>query len=523
VTVAAGAFLASLLGVAKAMLVAQLFGIDVPLDAYTAAVILPTVLTGIVFGAFQIAVIPVLVEWRVRHGEDETTRLFRSVLGLALLLLTAVSGLLMAVPEAAVSLVAPGFRDERFGLAVSLLRIVAPSIVFRGASELVSGVFHTQKRFAVPALSVSIGVAVSLGYLVAFRSQGVHALAFGLLVGSAAQWGYTMVMAVRAGIPVVPRFDLSHPGLRRTISILAPAVLSLCLSHANVTVDQMMASTLPQGSVAALSYAVWVHDVVMQLFVASIGVAIFPFFAQYAAEGRVDELKQSLSRSIRVAAFVLLPGTALIAALGQPLVRVLFERGAFDVRAAEAVSGAWVALSLGLFFFAVNLFTARALTALGRMRALVGVTFVSVFLNVGLNAVLMRPLRHVGIAFSTSLTALLCTVLLGFVLTRHVGTIRLEPIFRALARTSLCAALAAGSARLAWVGLPAAGGWAVVPAAILGCLTYLGAAWLWNLEEWRIIWEARIRGAASQAEGNRPSARGRRAGIFGDSRQEPPS
>ena len=441
IVITIGTFFNILFNAVKAIIIAKYFGTGPGLDAFFIAIILPVVVSGIVVASIQSSIIPVLIEYKTKGQEEEGYRIFHSSFTLSLLVFILVSLLMILFSGGIISLIAPGFKDERHLIASNLMRIVAPVLFIGGISDLIGALFNVHKKFAIPAFGGAINVLVSLAYLLLFKSQGVFALAIGLLAGSSVQCIYTVLMAIKGGLKLGISFHFKDPGVKKVFHVMVPMLLGTTFSNLNLTIDQIMASVLPAGSVSALNYAKHINDIVAQLFIFSIGSAILPFFSQQIAEGKIDELKNTFSLAVRMAFFLLMPITVFIFVLGTPVIQVVLQRGAFDYASTLAVAGALKAFAVGLTIFGIGMIAVKVLTSLQMTKILTLVAFVNVFINIALNAILMRYMAHVGIALSTSITYFCALVLLVYFMKRAVGKINFVEMFAPAAKVVIISAV----------------------------------------------------------------------------------
>jgi len=471
----------------KAIIIAKYFGTGPGLDAFFIAIILPMAVSGIIVASIQSSIIPVLIEYKTNGQEKEGYRIFHSSFTISLLVLVFLSLLTVLFSEGIISLIAPGFKDERHLLASNLLRLVAPVLLIAGISDLIGALFNVHKKFAIPAFGGAINVLVSLSYILLFKSQGIYALAIGLLAGSSVQCIYTVLMAIKGGLRLGINFHFKDPGVKKVFHVMVPMLLGMSFSNLNLTIDQIMASVLPAGSVSALNYARHINGIVAQLFIFSIGSAILPFFSQQIAEGKIDELKNTFSLAVRMAFFFLMPITVFIFVLGTPVIQVVLQRGSFDHTSTLAVSGALKAFAVGLTIMAIGIIIVRVLTSLQMTGILTFVALINVFINITFNFILMKYLSHVGIALSTSITYLCSTALLIYFMKKHIGSINATSFILPLVRI-ITISFVAGFViyLLLLIGLKATMV-NVLLMGVLGIVIYLILAWVARVEELKVL------------------------------------
>jgi putative peptidoglycan lipid II flippase len=206
-----------------------------------------------------------------------------------------------------------------------------------------------------------------------------------------------------------------------------------------------MASNLGQGSIAALGYADKLVSVPSQIFNSSIATAAFPFFADHAAAGKIDELNKSLTATIRMAAFILIPTTAILMVLSRPLIKLLFERGAFTPEATLLTGSIFALYVLQLFFAAVGILFSKIFFAFRDIKSQVQLTIVYIPLKLGLNLMFIRMIKPAaaGIAMATSLTGAIMVLVALLILRKRFNSISITGTWNAVLRIVAASAAAA--------------------------------------------------------------------------------
>ena len=202
---------------------------------------------------------------------------------------------------------------------------------------------------------------------------------------------------------------------------MLPLLLGASFVHTNMIVDQMMASTLPAGSIAALHYATKLHSVLTQVVIMMVSKAIFPFLAQQAAQDDHEAMKRTFILTIKRTLYILLPMSLLILGGGHSIVKLLFQRGAFNSYSTSATAGAWIAYTVGLPVQAIGILTARMYNALQDNTTLMYVSAGGIVLNIVFNVVFMKIWGHIGIAASTSAVYGVTTIVLLTILHKKIG------------------------------------------------------------------------------------------------------
>jgi putative peptidoglycan lipid II flippase len=410
--------------VAKDLAVAYRFGTGDDLDAFLIALVLPTFAINVVASSLNSAFVPILIEVRERQGAESANRLFRSVLALNVVVLTAVSVVLALSFPWALPVLASNFSPAKLAITRELFWWLLPVVALSGMATVWTGVLNASERFAIGAVApFAVPAGAAIGVIVAGGSFGIDALAAGTVGGYVTAAVVTAVAAARAGWSTVPRWSGLTPDLRRVLGQYAPVVAGACLMSSTGLVEQAMASSLPSGSVAALSYGNKLVILLTGLVTMSLGTAVLPHFSRMVARREWDAVRHTLRTWTRLIAGVTVPLALVMIAASTLIVKVAFERGAFSPHDTEVVSVVQAMYLIQVPFYATGILFVRMLTSLQRNRTLLVGTAISLPLNVLLNYLLMRRMGVAGIALSTSVMYVVSCGYLGIMLRRALRTV----------------------------------------------------------------------------------------------------
>jgi putative peptidoglycan lipid II flippase len=400
---------------AKELAVANYFGRGDALDAYLTAYVLPSFMVNIVAGSFNAAVIPTFVEVREKEGAAAAQRLFSSAMVWSLAILGTISLLLAAFAPWYLPLLGSGFGVAKLILTRRLLYLLLPMIAMSAITVNGTAVLNAGERFALPALLPILAPTGALVFLFAFgRTWSIYALACGTVAGTAMQCWALARTARSHGISLRPRWHGLDPKLRQVIGQYVPMVAGALLMGTTDLVDQGMAAMLPAGSVSALGYARKIVTVPVVVGALPLGAAALPYFSEMAAKQDWASCWRTLRTYSGLVALVTVPATAGLFLFAQPLVRILFQRGAFTAHDTLIVARTEAWLALEIPFYVLATLGVRLVSALKRNGTLMGIAAWNTALNAGLNWVLMRRYGVAGIALSTSIVYVVsCVFLFG--------------------------------------------------------------------------------------------------------------
>lgn len=405
--VAALSALVKLAGLLRDLMLAARYGTGDAFEAYLAALLLPTLFVNVLGGAFATGIVPSALSLRVAGDRQGERALVRQVLGLGVVALCAlILGAALAAP-ALMGILAAGFDAEKRRLAGDLMILVLPLTLLQCGALAFGALLNARERFAlVAALPLLTPIAMIAFLAASGGTLALRPLLAGLWVGALLEVAVLLWLARRQGIAILPRWPRWRgldPATRAALAQYWPAAAGLLLMSGNAVVDQAVAAWLAPGSLAALSYGSKLTLGLMGLAAGALGVAALPYFADHAAQHGARALRRPMAQ---VLAPVLALATLLalaIAAVSEPLTRLLFERGAFGPADTIAVAGVQVVYVLQMPFYVGGILITRGISALRGNRALAAISLGGFVANALLDVVLGVRFGVVGIAAATTL------------------------------------------------------------------------------------------------------------------------
>jgi len=504
--VGAATLLSRILGLAREMIILNLFGKQLT-DAFYAAFRLPNTLRYLMGeGAMSAAFIPVFADYLRNRDRKEAWELVTAVSLLLAVISSLVAVLCMIFAPWIVSLLLWGFKHDpqKFALTVSLTRWMFPYLIFVSLVALCMGVLNSMGHFAMPALAqaaFNLTVILSAVYLAplwgASGQERVFAVALGVLLGGGVQLLMQGPALRRKGFMLVVARVWNHPEILRIARLILPAIAGLAVYQVDLLIDNFFASFLPGGSITYLFAAQRLIQFPIGTFAIGISTVVFPIMAGFAVSGDTERLKDALNYAMRLTFFVTIPAAAGLFILGKPIIRLLFERGEFLIdKSTGPTYWALQFYALGVFAFGCVPVVVRCFYSMEDTRTPVRVAFVVLMVNSVLDYILMKPLLHGGLALSTSISSCLNLCLLLYLLRRKIGRLGLRIVgdsIRKIVFSTIAMSLAAwGTWRwlAAYVPGNALGGKIVLVFAPLACgaLLYLLAAYLLNCPELPELW-----------------------------------
>lgn len=477
-----GAYIASRLsGLLRTIAISGPFGTHGEYDAYVAATQVPDFLFQIVAGAaVASAFIPVYSRYLARGESEEGWRLVSILFTLSTVILVPLALLAMLVSPLIMRLLVPSLAIEYQSLAASLTRVVLLAPVFFTIGCFSTSLLNAHKRFFLAALAPTCyNLGIIIGAVILARWLGIYGLALGAMLGSIFFLAIQLPGLRQVGMIFRPSLDLSHPGVRAVGKLMGPRTLGLAVTQVNFLVSTNLASGI-SGGVSALNYAWMLAMLPLGVFAMAISTAVFPSLAEHGAANQHDEMRRTLTDSLRFILYLTIPASVGLMVLSPAVVRLLYQRGAFDAASTALTAGALRFYAAGLLGMATIEIMARAFYAMHDTWTPVKTGALGMAVNLSLGIVLVRTMGLEGLALAMAAASTVEATALFTAGRRRLAGLDLRPLVDS-AMVSLAAAGAMGLAVLGFSILAAPwlhllGGLAFVAGAIgIGGLVYLAA------------------------------------------------
>jgi putative peptidoglycan lipid II flippase len=453
------------LGLVRDQVFAVFFGAGFLYDAFLTAFRFPNLLRDLLAeGALSAAFVTTFTQTLTSKSKEEAVRLSNRVATLIIFCITAISIVAWIYAPSIVGSLAPGFFDVpgKADLTVELTRIMIPFLLLVALAAQAMGMLNAFNIFGLPALaSAFFNIGSIVGGLLLGFSLGpilglspIAGMAYGTLIGGFLQLAVQWPPLRRCGISYHPDFSVSDPGVRQIFRLMGPAIIGTAAVQVNVFVNTNFASaivdpatgTVLNGPVSWLNYAFRFMQFPIGVFGVAIATATLPTLSRSTVNPDYDEFRRTLAHSLALVFLLCIPSAVGLAVLGRPIVTLVFEHGRFTGFDTVQTANALAAYSVGLAGYAAVKVLSPAFYALNDARTPMLISLGSIAVNYLMNSLLVGRFGHVGLAFSTSIVALVNFLLLAVLIRRRLGTLggrRLASTVLRICAASLPMALAA--------------------------------------------------------------------------------
>ena len=390
-----------LMGLARGIIVANVFGASLELDSFYAANrVSETLFLLVAGGALGSAFIPTFTALLTKGDKDAAWKLASALANAVILALSLLAALTaFFAPQVVRYALAPGFSAEPqiFALTVSLLRIQLISTVLFGLGGLIVGILNAHQIFLVPALTPAMyQLGIIFGAIFLAPSMGIYSLAWGVIVGAVLYLVIQIPSLLRQKGTYTPSLEFHNPNTRQVILLMLPRLLGVAVVQLNFWVNTNLASRMEEGSVASLTYAFSLMLMAQAAIAQSVAIAAMPTFSAQHALGKLDEMRTSLAASLRGIFLMALPASIGLMILREPLISFLYQRGEFDEHDVQLVAWALLWYAAGLVGHSIMEVLTRAFYAQQDTKTPVLIGTVAMGLNVVFSILFSRYFESIG-------------------------------------------------------------------------------------------------------------------------------
>ena len=417
-TVGSNTLLSRILGLVRDLVFAHVFGASANTDAFFVAFKIPNFMRRLFAeGAFSVAFVPVLSEYRAKRSFDELKAFVDRMSGTLGAVLLGVTVLGVVGAPVLVTIFAPGFiaKGGEFDLAVDMLRLTFPYLFFISLVAFAGGILNAHNRFGVPAFTpvlLNISMISCALWLSPQMDTPIMALAWGVLIAGAIQFVFQIPFLSKLRLLPRPQIAPKDEGVRRVGKLMVPALFGVSVGQINLLLDTLIASLLTAGSISWLYYSDRLMEFPLGILGVALGTVILPSLSRKHAEDSPEDFSKTIDWALRWVLLLGLPAGIGLLVLAGPMNATLWYSAAFTAHDVEMATRSLMAYSLGLIGFILVKVLAPGFYARQDTKTPVRIAIIAMVSNMVLNIILVFPLAHAGLALATTLSAYLNAFLL---------------------------------------------------------------------------------------------------------------
>lgn len=426
---ASATFLSRILGMIRDIAIASLLGASTSADIFFFANRIPNFFRRLFAeGAFAQAFVPVMTKTKQESSFDDLKLLIAKTTGTLGFIVFLISVLGMLLSPVVTALFGFGWYQEylhdgpeayKFTEASLLLKITFPYLFFITITALYSSILNIYHSFAIPAITpciLNLALIITAYFIAPHYDDPNLILAIGMVSGGFLQFIFQIPFIIKLKLLVLPSWGYQHQGVKKIRTLMLPALLGVSASQLNLLVNTILASFLATGSISYLYYSDRLLEFPIGIFAVAISTVILPALSRVNFKEQKDKYANTLDWGVKLVLLLGIPSAIGIIALREPILRVLFMRGAFTQEHVLLSSNSLLASVSGLCAIMLVRVLVQGFAAIQDTKTPVKCSLVAIASNIVFNLILVYPLSYVGLALSTALAAFVNASLLLYLL-----------------------------------------------------------------------------------------------------------
>lgn len=395
-------FLSKVLGYVREMAIAGFLGAKAFTDAFFLAQVIPLLGARLVMEALPLVFIPLYL--REKEESEESAEKFASAVFWGVLFYLFLACIIIfAISNPLIRLIAPGATREQAVLVRSFLLFLLPVMAFQGLLGFFTAYLQAKRNFFFPAFAISLcNIPIILFLFLFARQYPFQSLVWGFNIGYFIPCLLLFFVLLYFGFNPLLSFNIFQPQIGRLLILLLPIVIGSGLAYIDMLIARSVAFSLGEGIVSVLNYSYRLIGIPLGLMAGSIGMAVFPFMSSKAAVLDELALASETMRSLRATWLISLPIAVLFIVLPQPIVRIMFERGAFSKEATQVTATMLCFFSLGVPAFTAWGLLNRTFYSLQDTITPLKLSFIQLAIDISLLLTLPKLMGYRGIPLATS-------------------------------------------------------------------------------------------------------------------------
>lgn len=433
--------LSKFLGLGRELALTYVYGADAIADVYITALSIPGVLFATIASALSTTFIPLFFEINKSKGREKSLLFANNIFNIVIVLtiIMAAFGFIFAKPL--VKLFAMNFEGEKLALAIDFTRIMIFGIVFIGLSNIMTSWLQINENFTIPGMVAYPYNILIIGSILLSAIGNPKIMVIGTLIGIASQFVFQLPFAIKNGYKYKVYFNIDDEYIKKMMMLIMPVFIGVAVNQLNTIIDRSLASTLGDGAITILNSANRLNYFVLGIFIATISTVIYPILSKLSNEDNKEKLKDIIVKSINSVILLIIPISVGAIVLSKPVVRIVFERGAFDSDATNITAIVLSCYSIGMIGFGLRDVLSKVFYSIQDTKTPMVNGALSMGMNIVLNIILIKFLGHAGLALATSISALICIVLLLNSLKKTIGYFGQDKIMKTTLKSLISAAV----------------------------------------------------------------------------------
>ena len=410
--------LSRVIGLLREVIFASYFGTTQYASAFAIAYQVPNYIAQLFAqSALSAAFVPVFTELLQKGHRNAAIRLASTLFWMMLIGLGAITALFILGAGVVMPLfIGPKFGQDLVGLTAGLSRVLFPVVLLLGLNGLLVGVLQSYDHFTIPALSPAVWNIVIIVLLVVLAphfhgEDEIYAFAIGILVATGVQLSMAFAALGRIDFRLRVHIDWRDPRVRQVFVLMLPVMLGLGIVNLDQLINATFGSLVSTEAPSAINNAFRIYMLPQGVFSVAVATVLFPTLSRMASRRDPGAIRRTVGSGMRQINLLMIPAAAFMLVLPTPIVRLVFERGAFNAQSTHLVSIALFWFALSLPFGGLNLLLTRTFFAVQRPWIPTSLAAMNIVVDIIVSIALYKPLGIAGLIIGTLTANVIMTVL----------------------------------------------------------------------------------------------------------------
>lgn len=443
--------LCKLIGFGREIALGSIYGFSDYGGIYLAVVNIPDIIFALVGTCIMTTFIPLHYDIEREQGLTRAKEFLNNVSTITIIISIIIAIISLIFTEDIVKLFAMGLEGKNLDTAIKFTKILIPGGFFISIAGIINAYLNINDDFITPAfVSIPFNIIVIATIIISSKTSP-YIMIIGTMLGMISKFLLQVIVAYKKGYRYKFTLNLSDEYLHKMIKLSAPILIGVAVSQINAVADKSIATTLGLQSVSALSYANRLNGFVIGVFTASLISVIYPRLSELLVNENKEGFIDIITKSINSMAILIIPISLGSIVLSKPIVRILFERGQFNEQATHMTAIALSCYSVGMIAYTLRDILGKIFYSLKDTKTPMVNGVFAVILNIVLNIVLSKRLGYAGLALATSISSILCVILLFIKLKKKAGYFGEDKILNTVAKSTIASIVMACIVTLVYI------------------------------------------------------------------------
>ncbi|AKA71919.1 murein biosynthesis integral membrane protein MurJ [Clostridium scatologenes] len=435
--------LGKVLALIRDSLIAAKFGVTYVTDIYNFALGIVYLLTTISYG-LTTTFIPLHTEHLQKNNEEHKNRFVNNVINVSSIITIIITVLLIIFAKDIIYIFGHGLsKDSKvFDSSIQVTRIMMLSLVFISLQSVVTGVLQSHKEFYEPAAMAMVSNIVYVIYLVFFAVEfGIKGFAIATVIGFFMQFLINIPKYKKLGYGYKLVIKFKDPELINMLKLMIPIIISTSVVQLNLFINRSFATNIYGGAVTVLDFANKINTLAYEVFAIGIAMIVYPTLSELAVKEDKTEYKNSLSQAINIIMIILIPAAIAIAVLREPLITIIFKRGAFNNEALKLTANALLFYCPAMIAYGIRDVLNKAFYSIKDSKTPMVNSFIGIVLNIIINLIVIKYMKVSGLTLAITISASVTTIMMIWNLHKKLDGIKLKSMWNSFLKITFCSSV----------------------------------------------------------------------------------